>query len=177
MATAGFGLPLDAVESDTQVCTGTCPLPKIDPSCHIEGNMPLWTFREDPQMGNHSRFSVNKARHSHSGGLEKAEKTLSCGQATKGIDCRPCSAVSLGINRVRVMQMGGRSPYPGSFRTLHSCQLPIRKASGRVSGGPGVSKTGLLTFFAKFAEVLVEWHCQTLGGPECSIASHKSHGN
>ena len=109
--------------------------------------------------------------------LKKAEKTLPCGQATKGIDCRPCSAVSLGINRVRVMQMGGRSPYPGSFRTLHSCQLPIRKASGRVSGGPGVSKSGLLTFFAKFAVVLVEWHCQTLGGPECSIASHKSHGN
>ena len=97
--------------------------------------------------------------------MKKAEKTLPCGQATKGIDCRPCSAVSLGINRVQVMQMGGRSPYPGSFRTLHSCQLLIRKASGSVSRGPGVSKSVLLTFGAKVAVVLVEWHCQTLGGP------------
>ena len=62
-------------------------------------------------------------------------------------------------------QFWGRSPYPGSFRTLHSCQLLIRKASGSVSRGPGFSKNGLLTFVAKFAVVLVEWHCQALGGP------------
>ena len=97
--------------------------------------------------------------------LKKADKTLPCGQATKGIDCRPCSAVSLGINRVRMMQFWRRSPYPGSFRALHSCQLLIRKTSGSVSRRPGVSKSGLLTFFAKFAVVLVEWHCQILGGP------------
>ena len=61
----------------TKICAGTCSLPKIDPSCHIEGNMPLWTFREDPQMGYHSRFSITKARHSRSGGLEKGRENAS----------------------------------------------------------------------------------------------------